>query len=326
MTETASQFEVIVVGGGPAGIGAALALDQHGVGPILLIERRSELGGIPARYRRKRGGVPTFLLSPAGPIVFGETFAERLRERMARRRIKVWVESQVIAIDCKERRLTVIGPAFGKLEIEGQAIVLACGARESTLAEKDLLAGSRPAGTFFTKNVVDWIDRHGCLPARNPVILGSDLIAFSAAAKLRAAGAVQPILVEGRARPECGFLERLYFRRWTHPEWRGQHSSAQVTGYQQVESVEQDQQRIAGCDGVVFGGGLVPNTELALLGGLKVELPARSLVISPTGALSHRGWFAAGGILGGFHGAHWCYRDGRRLAQSIITFLSNAGR
>ncbi len=66
-----------------------------------------------------------------------------------------------------------------------------------------------------------------------------------------------------------------------------------------------------------------PNTELALLGGFDVELPDRQLVIDQFQQLSSPGWFAAGNILGGFHGAQWCFFNGRRLARRVAQYLEN---
>ncbi len=77
------------------------------------------------------------------------------------------------------------------------------------------------------------------------------------------------------------------------------------------------------CDGAILSGELVPNTELALLGGFDVELPGRQLVIDHCQQLSSPGWFAAGNILGGWHGAQWCFFNGRRLARQVAKYLEN---
>lgn len=321
MNQRLTHVQVAIVGGGPTGIGAALGLREHGVSPILIIERRTELGGIPARYKRKPGGVPSFFLSRAGPIVFGQELAERLRRRLAGTQVDVWLESQVIAVEAAAKRLTVTGPGCGSRQVTAEAVLLACGARESTLAERNLLAGSRPGGVFFTKNLVDWVDGHDLLPARNPVILGSDLIAFSAAAKLRAAGAGQPALIDRRHRPECGLLERLYFHRWTQPIWKGSKWTMEILGQLRARAVAIDGKEVAECDGVVVGGDLVPNSELALAGGLQMEPGSRQLSVTRRGELSAPGWFAAGAILGGVHGANWCYRNGLARAWRIARFL-----
>ena len=76
------------------------------------------------------------------------------------------------------------------------------------------------------------------------------------------------------------------------------------------------------CDGIVVCGELIPNSELALQGLLKVELPSRKPVVGRNYQLSKPGWFAAGNILGGYHGAEWCYFNGRRVARAVKNYFS----
>ena len=223
-------------------------------------------------------------------------------------------------IDPAEKLLTLLGPDGGR-ELTADAGVLAAGAREQTPAEKGWLAGARTARVGFTRRVTGWLDRHGLLPARKPVVVGSDLIAYSAAAKLRAAGSDEPVMIDRRQSPSAGFFERLFFRRWTRPDWSGGVTAAGMKGDRAATGVQSSDGIEWPGDGVMICGELVPNSELALLGGLAVELPSRQLQLAPGQAMAEPGWFAAGNVLGGFHGAQWCYFNGRRLAKRIATFL-----
>jgi hypothetical protein len=199
--------------------------------------------------------------------------------------------------------------------------VLAAGAREQTPAEKGWLAGARTARVSFTRHVTGWLDNHGLLPARKPVVVGSDLIAYSAAAKLRAAGSDEPVMLDRRQSPSAGFLERLFFRRWTRPDWSGGVTAAEIMGDRAATGVQSSAGQEWPGDGVMVCGELVPNTELALLAGMAVELPSRQLQLARSQALSQPGWFAAGNVIGGFHGAQWCYFNGRRVARAVARFL-----
>ncbi len=76
------------------------------------------------------------------------------------------------------------------------------------------------------------------------------------------------------------------------------------------------------CDGIVICGELIPNSELALNGNIKVELHSRNPVVAEDYQVSEPGGFAAGNILGGFHGAEWCYFNGRRVARAVANYLS----
>ena len=316
----AQHFKVVIIGGGPAGIGAAVGLAKRGVGPVVLIERRAELGGTPMGYRKKPGGVPTFVEWTRGRVVFGEELAGRMAKRLAKTDTAIRLGTQVTKIDPAEKRLTLLGPD-GVRELTADAVVLAAGAREQTPAEKGWLAGARTARVGFTRHVTGWLDRHGLLPARKPVVVGSDLIAYSAAAKLRAAGSDEPVMIDRRQSPSAGFFERLFFRRWTRPDWSGGVTAAGMKGDRAATGVQSSDGKEWPGDGVMVCGELVPNSELALLGGLAVELPSRQLQLARGQAMSEPGWFAAGNVLGGFHGAQWCYFNGRRLAKRIATFL-----
>ena len=316
----AQHFKVVIIGGGPAGIGTAVGLAKRGVGPVVLIERRAELGGTPMGYRKKPGGVPTFVEWTRGRVVFGEELAGRMAKRLAKTDTAIRLGTQVTKIDPAEKRLTLLGPE-GVRELTADAVVLAAGAREQTPAEKGWLAGARTARVGFTRHVTGWLDRHGLLPARKPVVVGSDLIAYSAAAKLRAAGSDEPVMIDRRQSPSAGFFERLFFRRWTRPDWSGGVTAAGMKGDRAATGVQSSDGIEWPGDGVMVCGELVPNSELALLGGLAVELPSRQLQLAPGQAMSEPGWFAAGNVLGGFHGAQWCYFNGRRLAKRIATFL-----
>ena len=128
-------------------------------------------------------------------------------------------------------------------------------------------------------------------------------------------------MIDRRPSPEAGLFERLFFRRWTRPEWIGGVSGAEVKGDSAAAGVQSGDGRQWPGDGVLICGQLVPNTELALLGGLAVELPSRRLQLARGQMLSHPGWFAAGNVLGGFHGAQWCYFNGRRVARCVARFL-----
>lgn len=315
------HFKVVVIGAGPAGIGAAIALSKRGIQSIALVERSDKVGGIPALYKIKRGGVRTFIRwSRGGLPVFGQEYARWLSLQLAKTDAQVWLQSQVIEIDAKEKKIILVNPVEGRVTLAADAIIMACGAREETIAERGWLMGSRPMRVFFTKHLLQLIDGNGLLPMRNPVIIGSDLIAYAAAAKLKAAGSENAVMVDNRQRPQCSIFERLYFRRWSNPKFRGMAAkSVQVVGSGTALGIRlQKDSEIVPCDGIVVCGELIPNSELALLGNLKVDLPTRKPIVEKGFQLSESGWFTAGNMLGGFHGAEWCYYNGRRVARVVM--------
>jgi len=320
----APHFQVVIIGAGPAGIGAAVALSKRGIRSIALVERSDKVGGIPALYKSKRGGVRTFVRWSRGGIpVFGEEYARWLGLQLAKTEAQVLLQSQVIEIEAKEKRIVLVNPLEGQTTLTADAVIMACGAREETAAERGWVTGSRPVRVFFTKQLLQLIDGNGLLPMQNPVIIGSDLIAYAAAAKLEAAGSKNAVIVDIRDRPQCSFFERLYFRRWSNPKFRAVAAkSVEVVGSGAASGIRLPKENeIVPCDGIVICGELVPNSELALLGNFSVDLPSRKPVVVQGCQLSESGWFAAGNMLGGFHGAEWCYFNGRRVAQAVNKFL-----
>ena len=317
-----NHVKVAIVGSGPAGIGAAIGLARRGVGPIVLIERSYEIGGIPARYKAKNGRIRTIVSWKRGHVIFGQNFVNRLQRKLDKTDVQIWIESQVIKIDPDKRKLTLVNPREGKFHITADAIILACGAREKTMAERGWIAGSRSARVFFANHLLDLIDRHDILPSHNSAIIGSDLLAYSAAAKLKKAGASELTMIDTSHKPKCSFLERLYFKRWIHPKWRGLVKSAKIISTDSMEIITSPDNRRISCDGIFVSGELVPNTELAILGSLKVELSSRKLIVKSEFQLSTNGWFAVGNMLGGSRGAEWCYFNGLNCAKSVVKHLS----
>jgi len=317
------HFNVIIIGAGPAGVGAAIALSKHGIKSIAIIERSDKIGGIPSFYKKKKGGVRTFVRWSRGGIpVFGEDYAQWLEKQLIKTKIRIELQSQVLNIDAKKKVLTLVSPEEGEVKYSADAIVMACGSREETPAERGWLAGSRPVRVFYTKQLLRLLDGNHLLPMNNPLIIGSDLIGYAAAAKLKAAGASDAVIIDNRTRPKCAFFERLYFRMWSNPNYQGLSvKSIEVTGNKTASGVRLNGKNIP-CDGIVICGELIPNSELALNGKIEVELPSRIPVVAEDYQLSESGWFAAGNILGGFHGAEWCYFNGRRVASALVNYLS----
>ncbi|MCP5062148.1 MAG: FAD-dependent oxidoreductase [Ignavibacteriae bacterium] len=321
--KSTKHFSVVIIGAGPAGVGAALKLYKSGINSIAIIERNDKVGGIPSFYKRKKGGVRTFMRwSRGGYPVFGEDYAAWNEEQISKTNVEVKLESQVLEINAKGKMLTFVNSKEGKVSISADAIIMACGSREETPAERKWIAGARPVKVFFTKQILNLVDRNNVLPMKKPLIIGSDIIAYAAAAKLKAAGTTDPIIVDNRLSPKAPFYERLYFRFWGNSPYHGLDvESLEITGTKSATGVMLNRTHID-CDGIVVSGELIPNSELALIGNLKVNVPSRIPVINKEYQLSEKGWFAAGNILGGFHGAESCYYDGRRAGRAVINHLS----
>ena len=320
---TSNHYNVIIIGAGPAGVGAAIALAKSGIKSIILIERSDQVGGVPLLYKKKSGGVRTFMRWSLGGIpVYGEQYANTLRNKLAKTDVEVWLKTQVLKIDAGDKQVTLVNPDKGQIRLTADAVIMACGSREKTIAERGWVTGARPMPVYYTKQLLQMMDGAGKLPMLKPLIIGSDVIAYAGAAKLKVAGAANAVIVDMRKNPECPLHERLYFRLRCNPSFRGFNvKELSITGKNATTGVQVANEHIDG-DGIIVSGDLIPNSELALMGDLKVKLPSREPNVDHEQQLSEPGWFAAGNMLGGFHGAEWCYNNGKRVARSVAQYIS----
>ncbi|MEN8156809.1 MAG: FAD-dependent oxidoreductase [Bacteroidota bacterium] len=317
------KYKVIIIGGGPAGIGTAIKLNKSGIRPVVVIERNQSIGGIPSYYKRKKGGVRTFMRWSRGGIpVFGEDYAAWLKRRITDTDVEIKLESHVIEINAKQKEVTWVSPGEGKVTASAQAVVFATGGREKTIPERKWIAGARGSRVMFTKQLLALSALHNVHPVNRPLIIGSDVIAYAAAAKLRTGGAQNATIADNKTSPDTPFHERLYFRLFCKPSFRrGDTGSAEIKGNLAANGVRISD-RFTDADGVIISGQLIPNSELALMGNLKVDIPSRIPVLDDHYQLSEQGWFATGNVTGGFHGAEWCYYNGKRVANPVIKYIS----
>jgi glycerol-3-phosphate dehydrogenase len=319
-----THVRVAIVGGGPAGLGAAIGLARRGIGPILLIDRWDTLGGVPAKYPAAAGNVPTYVAYTRGKVVCGQQLVDGMLRQLAQTAVESSLETSVIGLDPHRRRLTAVNPRHGKHVIQAEAIVLATGAREQTAPERGWIAGDRQMSSLQTMQLLELLNRGGRLPWHHPVIAGSDLIAYAAAAKLKVAGAEHVTVIDTTDIPQTSWLARRYFGRWVHPRWKQQasvHISSTGTARPQLRFEDGS---VASCDALVVSGQLVPNSELLVEAGIATRPPSQIPLTGAHGRLSAPGCFAVGNLLGGFHGGQWCYYHGRRVARSVAAYLRTA--
>lgn len=314
------HYAVVIIGGGPAGIGTAAGLGKMGIAPVLLVDRANRVGGIPAFYEKTEKGVPTFVVWTRGRVLVGKQFVEMLQRRLNGTCTTVSLESQVVDVNRQTGSLRMVRPGQSVSEIRAEAIVFACGAREMSSAERGWIAGDRPTRQFFTMQLLQLIDGNNVLPTEHAAIIGSDVVSYSAAAKLCAVSARVSQMVDRTPHPQARFWERLYFRQWYRPGDYVAATRATIVGAASTTAVEVDDRQYR-CDGIVFSGNLIPNSELIEAAGLPLSRPGRIPLAQSNGALAEPGWFIAGAELGGFHGADWCYRDGVRVGRHVGEYL-----
>src|SRR5947207_15026573 len=172
----------VIIGGGQSGLAAAIELRRLGVGPVTVIEREREAGGIP-RHSDHTG----FGLRDLRAVLSGPRYAERYRELAAEAGADVVAETMVTGWE-GNRRLKLTGPD-GRSEIEPPAVVLATGCRERPRSAR-LIPGSRPAGVMTTATLQQLVHLRGEKVGRRAVVVGAEHVSFSAVAPPAPPGAL----------------------------------------------------------------------------------------------------------------------------------------
>jgi NADPH-dependent 2,4-dienoyl-CoA reductase/sulfur reductase-like enzyme len=317
--ENKRHCRVAIVGGGPAGLAAATRLRALGVEGVLLLEREPEIGGIP----RHCGHYP-FGLREFRRLLRGPDYARRLAAEARACGAEILTRASVVLIEAGPR-LKVSLPD-GMVEVSAERVLLSTGVRERSRAAR-FIGGERPQGVLSTGALQSLVYLKGLRPFSRPVILGSELVSFSALLTCRHAGIRPQAMIEANPRVTARSFARGLPALLGVPLHLGSRLD-RILGHERVEGVllkdAQGKAREIACDGVIVSGGFTPEATLARMGHLEVDPGSGGPAVDQFGRCSDPAYFAAGNLLRPVETAGWSWREGVEAGERIAADLEGS--
>lgn len=309
---------VVIIGAGPAGLGAAARLGELGVTDVVVLDRERQPGGLPAQCGHRGFGMLRYWM----PLP-GFTYARRLGDRARRAGAIMHLETTVLEIT---RDRTVLATSPGEVvRYHAQAVVVATGCRE-TPRPRRAPAGARAAGVFNTAVVQRLVHLHHLLPAKEVVIVGSEDVGLMAVrlfaqsgARVRAVIDESPYLLGYKA----NYLYSVApFRVPVLLGWRlaAVFGDGRVTGAV-IEQIGTGTRRELSCDGVVFAGRFLPESTLAREGGIPLDRGTGGPRVDQHLQTEVPGIFACGNVLHGAESADIALQEGEAAGEAVARFL-----
>lgn len=298
-----NRYDVVVLGGGPAGLSAALASSAKGMN-TLIIEREHRLGGILKQCIHDGFGLVKFKEKLTGP-----EYAYRFIKQVLENNIPILMNTFVIKVEKNgaDFELTVVNASNGVEKIEAKSLILATGCRERT-AKQVFINGTRPAGVYTAGTAQHLVNMEGYLPGKKCVILGSGDIGLIMARRLTLEGARVLGVYEAKSTPS-GLSRNIAqcLNDFDIPL----HLSTTITrvfGDDRTEAVETAQvdenmipikgtEKIIACDSVILSVGLIPENEIAEMLGIKIDAATKGPVVDQNFMTSVEGVFSCGNAL-----------------------------
>lgn len=316
--------KLVIIGGGPAGLAAAIGAKEQGVDDILILERGNCLGGILTQCIHAGFGLHSFKEELSGP-----EYAARYIDKIKNYGIEYYLDTMVISVS-QDKKIVAVSPEHGYIEIQAESIILAMGCRERTRGALNI-SGSRPAGVYTAGTAQYYVNLLGKMVGKKVVILGSGDIGLIMARRLTLEGAKVLMVLElmpysnglGRNIAQC--LEDFDI------PLKLSHTVVGVSGKDRVEGITiakvdenrrpiKDSFEFIECDTLLLSVGLIPENELSLGANIKLDPITNGAYVDETLQTSVDGIYACGNVLHVHDVVDYVSAEAKRAGQNAAKY------